>query len=310
MTIFADGLAFQSNYNLMEENYTHLKIEDNLFPLKITLNSRGKLLLLNEPWVMGILNITPNSFFPQSRIDKDKPNIALERAREMIEAGAKILDVGGYSSRPGAEEVTEEEESIRVVPVIEKIKKEFPEVLISVDTFRSSVARASVEAGADIVNDISGGELDPEMIPVVGQLQVPYICMHMRGTPQTMNRLTTYDNLENDILAYFNEKLISCRKAGIKDVIIDPGLGFSKTLAQNYRILKNLSYFNTINAPILIGLSRKSMIYKLLGITQEEALNGTTALNMVALMNGAKILRVHDVKEAVESVKLFKQLNA
>lgn len=294
----------------MEENYTHLKIEDNLFPLKITLNSRGKLLLLNEPWVMGILNITPNSFFPQSRIDKDKPNIALERAREMIEAGAKILDVGGYSSRQGAEEVTEEEESIRVVPVIEKIKKEFPEVLISVDTFRSSVARASVEAGADIVNDISGGELDPEMIPVVGQLQVPYICMHMRGTPQTMNRLTTYDNLENDILAYFNEKLISCRKAGIKDVIIDPGLGFSKTLAQNYRILKNLSYFNTINAPILIGLSRKSMIYKLLGITQEEALNGTTALNMVALMNGAKILRVHDVKEAVESVKLFKQLNA
>ena len=294
----------------MEENYTHLKIEDNLFPLKITLNSRGKLLLLNEPWVMGILNITPNSFFPQSRIDKDKPNIALERAREMIEAGAKILDVGGYSSRPGAEEVTEEEESLRVVPVIEKIKKEFPEVLISVDTFRSSVARASVEAGADIVNDISGGELDPEMISVVGQLQVPYICMHMRGTPQTMNRLTTYDNLENDILAYFNEKLISCRKAGIKDVIIDPGLGFSKTLAQNYRILKNLSYFNTINAPILIGLSRKSMIYKLLGITQEEALNGTTALNMVALMNGAKILRVHDVKEAVESVKLFKQLNA
>lgn len=294
----------------MEENYTHLKIEDNLFPLKITLNSRGKLLLLNEPWVMGILNITPNSFFPQSRIDKDKPHIALERAREMIEAGAKILDVGGYSSRPGAEEVTEEEESIRVVPVIEKIKKEFPEVLISVDTFRSSVARASVEAGADIVNDISGGELDPEMIPVVGQLQVPYICMHMRGTPQTMNRLTTYDNLENDILAYFNEKLISCRKAGIKDVIIDPGLGFSKTLAQNYRILKNLSYFNTINAPILIGLSRKSMIYKLLGITQEEALNGTTALNMVALMNGAKILRIHDVKEAVESVKLFKQLNA
>jgi len=294
----------------MEENFTHSKIEDNLFPLKITLNSRGKLLLLNEPWVMGILNITPNSFFPQSRIDKDKPNIALERAREMIEAGAKILDVGGYSSRPGAEEVTEEEESLRVVPVIEKIKKEFPEVLISVDTFRSSVARASVEAGADIVNDISGGELDPEMISVVGQLQVPYICMHMRGTPQTMNRLTTYDNLENDILAYFNEKLISCRKAGIKDVIIDPGLGFSKTLAQNYRILKNLSYFNTINAPILIGLSRKSMIYKLLGITQEEALNGTTALNMVALMNGAKILRVHDVKEAVESVKLFKQLNA
>ncbi len=294
----------------MKENYTHSKIEDNLFPPKITLNSRGKLLLLNEPWVMGIINITPNSFFPQSRIDKDKPDSALQRAREMIDAGAKILDIGGYSSRPGAEEVTEEEECLRVVPVIVKIKKEFPETLISVDTFRSQVAKASVDAGADIVNDISGGGLDPAMIPMVGKLDVPYICMHMRGTPQTMNRLTSYENLENEILAYFNEKLTTCRKAGIKDVIIDPGLGFSKTLAQNYRILKNLSYFNTINAPILIGLSRKSMIYKLLGVTQEGALNGTTALNMIALMNGAKILRVHDVKEAVECVKLFKQLNA
>lgn len=259
---------------------------------------------------MGIINITPNSFYSQSRINKDEPDLALKRAAKMIEAGAKILDIGGYSSRPGAEEVTEDEERSRVIPIIEKLKKEFPQTFVSVDTFRSKVAKASVQAGADIVNDISGGDLDPEMIPAVAQLKVPYICMHMRGTPQNMYELTDYENLEKEILAYFNRKLQACRKAGIKDVIIDPGLGFSKTLEQNYRILKNLSYFNTINAPILIGLSRKSMIYKLLGIKQEEALNGTTALNMVALMNGAKILRVHDVKEAIESVKLFKQLNA
>lgn len=294
----------------MEGNYTQSKIEDKLFPAKITLNSRGKLLLLDEPWVMGIINITPNSFYSQSRINKDEPDLALKRAAKMIEAGAKILDIGGYSSRPGAEEVTEDEERSRVIPIIEKLKKEFPQTFVSVDTFRSKVAKASVQAGADIVNDISGGDLDPEMIPAVAQLKVPYICMHMRGTPQNMYELTDYENLEKEILAYFNRKLQACRKAGIKDVIIDPGLGFSKTLEQNYRILKNLSYFNTINAPILIGLSRKSMIYKLLGIKQEEALNGTTALNMVALMNGAKILRVHDVKEAIESVKLFKQLNA
>ena len=294
----------------MEENYTQSKIEDKLFPPKITLNSQGKLILLDEPWVMGIINMTPNSFYPQSRINKNELDKALRRAGEMTEAGAKILDIGGYSSRPGAEEVTEEEECLRVIPIIEKVRKEFPQTFISVDTFRSKVAKASVDAGADIINDISGGGLDPEMIPVVGQLRIPYICMHMRGTPQNMNELTSYDNLENEILAYFKQKLAVCLKAGIKDVIIDPGLGFSKTLEQNYRILKNLSYFNTINAPILIGLSRKSMIYKLLGVTQEEALNGTTALNMVALMNGAKILRVHDVKAAVESVKLFKQLNA
>jgi dihydropteroate synthase len=310
LTIFAHGLAFQSNHYLMEENYTRSKIEDKLFPPKITLNSRGKLLLLDDPWVMGIINITPNSFYPKSRIDKNEPDIALRRAEEMIKSGAKVLDIGGYSSRPGADEVSEEEELLRVIQMIENIKKEFPRTLLSIDTFRSRVAKESVEAGVDIVNDISGGGLDREMIPTVGSLNVPYICMHMRGTPKNMNTLTSYENLENEILAYFNQKLVACRKAGIKDVIIDPGLGFSKTLEQNYRILKNLSYFNTINAPILIGLSRKSMIYKILGITQEEALNGTTALNMVALMNGAKILRVHDVKEAVESVKLFKQLNA
>jgi len=293
----------------MEENTQIPGNEDNLFPTKITLNARGKLLLIEEPWVMGIINATPDSFYPPSRSGKDEKEI-INRAEKMLLTGAKILDIGGYSSRPGAAKISWEEELKRVVPVINSIKKKFPDVILSIDTFRSKVAKESVENGVDIVNDISGGELDPDMIPLVGRLQVPYICMHMRGNPENMNKYTEYKNLENEILLYFNRKLNECKKYGIKDVIIDPGLGFSKTLAQNYRILKNLSYFNTINAPILIGLSRKSMIYKLLGITQEEALNGTTALNMAALMHGAKILRVHDVKEAVQTVKLFKQINA
>lgn len=294
----------------MEENSKYLEPEDKIFRPKITLNSRGKLFLLEEPWVMGIINITPNSFYPKSRVNKNDPDAVLRKAQEMVLAGAKILDIGGYSSRPGAEEVTEEEELTRVIPVIKSIKKRHPDTLLSIDTFRSRVAKEGVESGADIVNDISGGELDWDMIPMVGRLDVPYICMHMRGSPKTMDTLTEYDNLENEILLYFNRKVAACKKAGIKDVIVDPGIGFSKTLAQNYRIIRNISYFNTINAPVLVGLSRKSMIYKLLGTSQEDALNGTTALNMVSLMNGAKILRVHDVKEAVESIKLYKQLNA
>jgi dihydropteroate synthase len=293
----------------MEEILNNSEIEDKLFPAKITLNSRGKLLLLEEPWVMGIINTTPDSFYPSSRMGNDQKKV-LGKVEEMILAGAKIIDIGGYSSRPGADEVTVDEELKRVISVITSIKKEFPEVLLSIDTFRSDVAKEAVENGTDVVNDISGGQLDKEMIPTVGRLNVPYICMHMRGNPGNMNTLTDYEVLEKEILLYFIQKLALCKKAGIKDVIIDPGLGFSKTLRQNYQILKNLSYFNTINAPILIGLSRKSMIYNLLGITQGESLNGTTALNMVALMNGAKILRVHDVKEAVETVKLYKQIIA
>lgn len=292
----------------MEEGYNKSEIEDKLFPSKITLNSRGKLLLLEEPWVMGIMNITPDSFYPNSRIGND-PGKTLDKAAEMISAGAKVLDIGGYSSRPGAREVSPEEELKRTIPVISIIRKSFPEILLSVDTFRSKVAKVAVENGVDIVNDISGGTLDPDMLSVVGKLHVPYICMHMRGTPNTMSQLTGYENIEKDLLSFFFQKLVECKKSGIKDVIIDPGLGFAKTLSQNYKILKNISYFHTINAPILIGLSRKSMIYKLLDISQEEALNGTTALNMVALMKGAKILRVHDVKEAVETVKLFKQIS-
>lgn len=293
----------------MEESHLLSAGEDQLFQPKLTLNIRGKLLLLDEPWVMGIINATPDSFYAPSRIGSNQKEF-LRKATEMVEAGAKILDIGGYSSRPGALEISDQEELKRVIPVIDTIKEACPEVLLSIDTFRATVAQACVEMGVDIVNDVSGGGLDPDMIPTVGKLQVPYICMHMRGTPETMGSYTQYENLENDILSYFNQKLTECRKSGIKDVIIDPGLGFSKTLNQNYRILKNLSYFNTINLPVLIGLSRKSMIYKLLGITQEEALNGTTALHMVALMHGAKILRVHDVKEAVQTVTLFKQINA
>jgi dihydropteroate synthase len=293
----------------MEKIYHISEVEDKLFPPKITLNSRGKLWLLDEPWVMGIINVTPDSFYPQSRILPIESEI-LKKAEEMVLAGVKVLDIGGYSSRPGAEEIPVAEELNRVVPVINIIQKEFPEVLLSVDTFRAEVAQEAVENGVGMVNDISGGNLDLEMIDQVGRLDVPYICMHMRGTPGTMNSLTQYDDLEKEILLYFNQKIQDCKKAGIKDVIIDPGLGFAKTLSQNYRILKNLSYFNTINAPILIGLSRKSMVYKFLGTTQELALNGTTALHMAALMNGAKILRVHDVLEAVQTVKLFKQINA
>ncbi len=293
----------------MGEDYTHSDTEDKLFPSKITLNSRGKLLLLDEPWIMGIINITPDSFYAESRT-KPVPSEIIQKAEKMISDGARVLDIGGYSSRPGAAEVPVSEELQRVLPAIQVIKKAFPDVLLSIDTFRSEVAREAVESGCDIVNDISGGGLDPEMIPTVGQLDVPYICMHMRGKPENMATLTEYENLEKDLLSYFNQKLILCRKAGIKDVIIDPGVGFAKTLKQNYRILKNISYFNTINAPVLIGLSRKSMIYKLLDIRQEDSLNGTTALNMVALMNGAKILRVHDVKEAVQLIKLFNQINA
>ena len=282
-------------------------IEDKLFPSKITLRSKGKLLLLERPWVMGILNVTPDSFFEGSRIDKDEDKF-LEKAGTMIANGADILDVGGYSSRPGAQEVSLSEEMDRVIGVIEIIKKSFPKILISIDTFRSEVAKKSIQSGADFVNDISAGTLDPQMIPAVGKLDVPYIAMHMRGSPSNMQGQTNYEDIILELLKYFSEKMNECKEAGIKDVIIDPGFGFAKTLEQNYWILKNLSYFKTIQAPLLVGLSRKSMIYKKLDTTAENALNGTTALNMAALINGANILRVHDVKEALETVKLYKQL--
>ncbi|MDN3668303.1 dihydropteroate synthase [Echinicola jeungdonensis] len=283
------------------------EIEDKLFPPKITLQIKGKLYFLDEPWVMGILNITPDSFFSESRFSKESGKV-LSQAEKMIGEGAKILDLGGYSSRPGASEVSIEEELARVIPAVKVIKTEFPDILVSIDTFRHEVARLAYYEGADIINDISSGELDKSMIPTVGKLKIPYISMHMKGNPETMQAKTEYNNLEKDILSFFNEKLNQCKNAGINDVVIDPGFGFSKTIGQNYRILKNLSYFKTIKAPVLVGVSRKSMIYKSLDIQPQEALNGTTALHMVALINGADILRVHDVKEAIETIKLYKQI--
>lgn len=281
--------------------------EDKLFPPKITLTIKGKLLMLDRPWVMGIMNLTPDSFFSGSRFLGSK-ELILENAEKMIHEGADILDIGGYSTRPGAEEVSLEEELSRVVPAIELIKKNNPRTLISIDTFRSGVAEEAVKAGADMVNDISAGELDAEMIRTVSHLGVPYIAMHMRGTPKDMQNRTKYDDILMEIVKYFTKKLDDFNKAGIKDVILDPGFGFAKTLEQNYWILKNLSYFKIIQAPILIGVSRKSMIYKKLELTPEESLNATTALHMAALINGANILRVHDVKEAKQTVILYNQL--
>ncbi|AKP51865.1 dihydropteroate synthase [Cyclobacterium amurskyense] len=292
---------------MLENSHSIYKFEDTLFPPKITLQIKGKLFALNEPWIMGIINSTPDSFYDKSRTSGKEEDF-LEKAAQMIEDGAHILDIGGYSSRPGAAPVSEKEELKRVIHVIKSIKDRFPDNLVSIDTFRSEVAKEAVMAGADIVNDISGGELDRQMLDTVGGLGVPYICMHMKGTPQSMQNFSDYVDMEKEIQYFFSEKINKCKKAGIKDVILDIGLGFSKTLEQNYELIKNFSYFKSIQLPVLIGVSRKSMIYKLLKISPEEALNGTTALHMAALINGANILRVHDVKEANETLKLYKQI--
>ncbi|GAB3013053.1 dihydropteroate synthase [Cyclobacterium sediminis] len=256
---------------------------------------------------MGIINSTPDSFYGKSRTTGQSQEV-LKKAARMIEEGAAILDIGGYSSRPGAAAVSEKEELNRVIHVIRNIKGRFPGILISIDTFRAKVAKEAVNAGADMVNDISGGGLDSEMFDTVGGLGVPYICMHMKGDPQTMQNFSKYADIERDIGYFFSKKIEKCHKAGIKDVILDIGLGFSKTLEQNYRLVQNFSYFKSLKLPLLIGASRKSMIYKLLKTSPEEALNGTTAVHMAALMNGAKILRVHDVKEANETLKIYKQI--
>jgi dihydropteroate synthase len=282
-------------------------IEDKLFPQKYTLQIKGRIVCLDKPQVMGILNLTPDSFFSGSRIDKNREAI-LSKAGEMIREGADFLDLGGYSSRPGAVDISIQEEIDRVVPAVEVIRKEFPNILLSIDTFRSKVAQEAVFAGADIVNDISAGNLDEAMLPMIASLGVPYIAMHMKGNPQNMLSQSNYSDILGEILHYFAEKVDLIRKLGIKDVIIDPGFGFAKTIEQNFYLLKNLKSFETLGFPLLVGVSRKSMIYKTLQIDTTKALNGTTALNMFALLQGANILRVHDVKEAKETVKLFEQL--
>jgi dihydropteroate synthase len=254
---------------------------------------------------MGILNITPNSFYDGGKFTLSENG--LSQVGKMLEEGATFIDIGAYSSKPNAEFVSEEEECSRILPVIKSILKQFPDALLSIDTFRSRIAAVCIENGAAIINDISAGNLDEKMMEVVANYNVPYIMMHMRGTPQTMQSLTNYENIVKEIVFYFSEKVSKARSLGINDLIIDPGFGFAKTLEQNYEVLRNLELFQILDLPILAGISRKSMVYKPLGVTANEALNGTTVLNTIALTKGATILRVHDVKEAMECVKLFER---
>lgn len=274
----------------------------------MTINCKGQLIDISTPKVMGILNVTPDSFHDGGQY-KDESSI-LNQVETMLTEGATFIDVGGYSSRPGADYVTETEELNRVIPVVQLILKHFPETYISVDTFRSEIAKQSIDAGAALINDISAGQLDEQMIYTAGQLGVPYIMMHMRGNPKTMQAQTDYDDLIKDINFYFAERIAEAHAAKINDIIIDPGFGFAKTIEQNYQLLNQLELLGIVGKPILAGLSRKSMIYKTLDTTSTNALNGTTALHMIALEKGSKILRVHDVKEAMECVTLFNKLHA
>lgn len=278
-------------------------MRDAVFFTRKTLNVGGKLIDLSIPLVMGILNNTPDSFYDGSKHHNLK-NLC-ERAELMLAEGATFLDIGGYSTRPNAEDISEKEELKRVVPLIKEIVKRFPEANISIDTFRAEVAKAAVEEGAGMINDISGGRLDEKMFETVARLKVPYILMHSRGTPQTMAGLTDYENIIEEIMDYFQYRIRLLTEMGCKDIVLDLGFGFAKTLVQNYFLLRHLSTFKSLNYPILVGISRKSMIFKKLGITPAESLNGTTALNTMALMNGAAILRVHDVKQAKEVIHLI-----
>ena len=271
-----------------------------------TINCKGRLIDLSKPKVMGIINVTPDSFYDGGKATALTPIVA--KANKMISEGADFLDVGGYSSRPAADDISEQEELDRVLLAVDAIMHDFPKALISVDTFRSSVAKRAIEAGAAIVNDISGGMADPKMLETVGNLKVPYVLMHMKGTPQTMTSHTDYKNVTRDVLYYFSERIAAAKKAGINDIIADPGFGFAKTRQQSFELLHNLERFEILEIPLLVGVSRKSMIYKTLGGTPQTALNGTTALNSIALLKGANILRVHDVKEAVECVELHEQM--
>jgi dihydropteroate synthase len=270
-----------------------------------TLNCKGKLLVINQPIVMGIINTTPDSFYPGSRsgsIDE-----ILFRAEKMIIDGASILDIGGQSTRPKSNQIPAEEEMERVLPAIEAIRRQFPEQVISVDTFYSKVAREAIGAGANIVNDVSAGTMDEELLPTVAELKVPYVLMHMLGKPQSMQQNPEYKNVTLEVFDYLNFKIAELVKIGIHDIIVDVGFGFGKTSTHNFQLLRELSYFKQLGKPVMVGLSRKATIYKTLDIAPEQALNGTTVLHTIALLNGAGILRVHDVKEAVQAVKLFSE---
>lgn len=256
---------------------------------------------------MGILNLTPDSFFDGGKFRDE--TLALKQVEKMLIEGATFIDLGAYSSRPKAEDISESEELQRILPIVDLILKEFPEALLSIDSFRSEIAKQCIEAGACMINDISAGKLDDNMLQTVANLRVPYIMMHMRGTPQTMQQHTQYENLLKEILFYFSERIAAARALGIVDLIVDPGFGFAKTMEQNYELLNNLELLKILENPILIGISRKSMVYKPLDLSSKEALNGTTVLNTIALQKGTSILRVHDVKEAVECIKLMDHLN-
>lgn len=271
-----------------------------------TLNCKGRLLVIEKPLVMGILNITPDSFYSGSRV-KNEQSI-LYKAEQMLNEGATILDIGGQSTRPGSNRLSANEELERVLPAIQLIKQQFPSCFLSIDTYHSSVAKEAVAAGADMVNDISAGSMDDQMFSTVAVLNIPYIAMHMQGTPDTMQQNPAYEHVTREVLDYFIKKTEQCNSAGIKDIIIDPGFGFGKTIVHNFQLLRELEVFQTLNYPLLAGLSRKSTIYKTLGTTTEEALNGTTVLNTIALQKGASILRVHDVKEAVEAITLVQSV--
>lgn len=272
----------------------------------MTINCKGNLIDLSVPKVMGILNVTPNSFFDGGNYTNEEA--ILKQVEKMLVEGATFIDIGAYSSKPGAEYVSEEEELARLLPVIELVLAQFPETIISVDTFRSAVAKQAVAKGAALINDISAGLLDDKMMETVAKLKVPYIMMHMKGTPQTMQSLAIYDDIVKEMVFYFSERINVARSFGLNDIIIDPGFGFAKTLEHNYEIMQKLDYFSILELPILVGVSRKSMIYKVLNKTPQEALNGTTVLNTIALQKGAAILRVHDVNEAVECIKIYQNL--
>lgn len=272
----------------------------------MTINCKGSLVDLSKPVVMGILNITQNSFYDGGQwnsIDK-----ILNHVEKMLSDGATFIDVGAYSSKPNAEFISPEDELSQIVPVVKLLVQNFPNILISIDTFRANVSEACIAQGAAIINDISAGNLDPQMLPTIAKLQVPYVMMHMQGNPQTMQSFTQYENLTKEVIFYFSEKIAEARALGINDIIVDPGYGFSKTLSQNYELLQQSELLKLLELPILIGVSRKSMIYKALDITPDKALNGTTFLHAIALIKGASILRVHDVKEAMEAVKLYNLL--
>jgi dihydropteroate synthase len=283
-------------------------MQNSSFSTNNTWNVRGRLIDLSEPKIMGILNLTPDSFY-DGNLHNGSLSTAMKQVERMINEGADMIDIGGYSSRPGADDISAEEEARRVIGVISETSKRFPGVLISIDTFRSEVAQQALDVGAGIINDISGGDRDPGMRKIAVAQRVPYIIMHMRGTPQDMNQKARYEDVVKEVLTSLQKKVYEFAQAGLTDVAVDPGFGFAKNVDQNFSILNNLGVFRMTGKPVLAGISRKSMIWRTLETKPEDALNGTTALNMVALMKGASILRVHDVKEAKECVKLYLRLN-